>query len=194
MKQYTLKEAASVLGVSKSTIVRRIDQLPPEEISATTYRGHAATLLSEAALHRLALMLNASNSEDEANHNRVRNDSGESGSESIGAKDITSETDLVSLLRAELEAKNQQISDLSAALLKTQDALAAAQALHAATAEQLRLLSAPKEDDDQAAESDEPPAEHQEDPVTPAPEAPIVQEEHRPTLRERLRYLFTGAH
>ena len=50
---------------------------------------------------------------------------------------------IIDLLREELKAKDQQIADLAATVTKLTDSLTAAQALHAATAQQLQLLTSP---------------------------------------------------
>lgn len=201
--EYTIKQAAEALGKGKSTIRRMVDTLPPEQISATTYRGHAAILISQEGFDRLKIMLNAPELPHESNHEANRSDSSAPTIEPSEPKGPSGSTDdMTAFLRAQIEEKDRQIASLTDALAKAQEATQAAQALHAATAEQLRLLTAhaaqeapePPQDAEQPERGpDTTPAEEsaQEPPSAPT-EAPAPEITRRATFRERLRFLFRG--
>lgn len=201
--EYTIKQAAEALGRGKSTIRRMVDTLPPEQISATTYRGHAAILISQEGFDRLKIMLNAPELPHESNREANRSESSAPKSEPSEPKGPSGNTDdLTAFFRAQLEEKDRQIAALQTALDKAQEATQAAQALHAATAEQLRLLTAHAAQEAPEPPQDEPQPERatdttpsaesaQEAPSAPT-EAPAPEITRRATFRERLRYLFRG--
>ena len=155
MREYTIKQIAEITGKGKSTIRRLIDSLPPECISSGEYRGHASILVSEDGFKRIKFMLMTPESTSEAINEANTSDFNGSIIDSNAPKDTN---ELISELRSRIEAqdheiqvKNEQISRLTTALEKAQEATAAAQALHAATAEQLRLLTAHEEESTQKA-------------------------------------------
>lgn len=209
-KTYTIRELAAALGSSKSTIARLVrEHVDPENVSFGEYRGHAQKLINQAGFEQLKALLIAPNPQNEANQETIQSDSNAPASESSASKGFMGEErEIIALLRSQLEAKDRQISDLTAALTAAQEATRTAQALHAATAAELRRLTAaqdtppdPPEDPQQEREPgegndttprtvtaqesiQEAPAADQKD-QDPEPAAP-------PTLRDRLRYLFTG--
>lgn len=144
MKLYTIREAAEALGTNKTAIRRLMKQIPPEELSAGSYRGQPTILISQKGFETLVSLQAERQEEQEAQQEAERSDS---------EGNITDSSALISELRSrieaqdqEIQAKNEQISRLTTALEKAQEATAAAQALHAATAEQLRLLTAHEEE------------------------------------------------
>lgn len=166
MKWYTIREAAAILGVSKPTVRRLMEELPPEEISAGSYRGQPTILLSQKGLDMLQ-------EQRQADHEAQQE----------AQQSAPSDSELVQELRARIAAQerqiieqNEQIGRLTVALDKAQEATAAAQALHAATAEQLKLLAAAQEEGIDTTQEEEAQEE--------APRAP--------SFTARLRYLFTG--
>lgn len=201
--EYTIKQAAEALGKGKSTIRRMVDTLPPEQISATTYRGHAAILISQEGFDRLKIMLNAPELPRESNYEANRNDSSVPKSEPSEPKGPSGNTDeLTAFFRAQLEEKDRQIAALQTALDKAQEATQAAQALHAGTMAELRQLKEhiaqeapePPQDAEQPERGpDTTPAEESaQEPTTEPTEATAPEITRRATFRERLRYLFRG--
>ena len=167
MKWYTIREAAAILGVSKPTVRRLMEELPPEEISSGSYRGQPTILLSQKGLNTLL-------GQREADH-EAQNEAQE------GEKSENKDNELVQALKDRIKAQEDQITMLADALAKAQEATAAAQALHAATAEQLRLLTAAQ---DEQEGTDTTQKEEAQEEATSEPE--------RPSFAARLRYLFTG--
>lgn len=171
MKWYTIREAAAILDTSKTTVRRLMEELPPEEISAGSYRGQPTILLSQKGLDTLQ-------EQRQADHEAQQE----------AQQSAPSDSELVQELRARIAAQERQIIDqseqigrLTVALDKAQEATAAAQALHAATAEQLRLLTAAQEEQKAEEGAD---TTQEEKAQEEAPRAP--------SFAARLRYLFTG--
>ena len=170
MKWYTIREAAAILGVSKPTVRRLMEELPPEEISAGSYRGQPTILLSQKGLNVLL-------GQREADH-EAQNEAQE------GENSENKDNELVQALKDRIKAQEDQITMLADALARAQEATAAAQALHAATAEQLRLLTAAQEEQKAEEGTDTTQEEEAQEEATSEPE--------RPSFAARLRYLFTG--
>lgn len=213
---FTAAEAARCLGVSKATILRHMNELPQEEQAQGTYRGKPTRLVTEIGLVHLSMLIT------EAELNQATLDEVKQGapsaatSESSAAKyNEVNQGELMAELRAriaaqerEISMKNQQITSLTAALETAQQATAAAQALHAATAEQLRRLTAqaaPEPPQDEAeperATVTTPSGESAQEAASapteaPAPEITRATTQEAPPERasfaERLRFLFTG--
>lgn len=173
MKWYTIREAAAILGVSKPTVRRLMEALPPEDISSGSYRGQPTILLSQKGLNELL-------GQREADH-EAQNEAQE------GENSENKDNELVQALKDRIKAQEDQIIRLSDALEKAQEATAAAQALHAATAEQLKLLTSSRMAQDE---------QEDKEGIDTAQEQETQQEPHREaekaSLRERLRILFTG--
>ena len=211
---YTARQAAAALRVGKSTVLRNLDKLPPEMTAQGSYRGQPTKLVTLAGIQRLSMLLSVSQIDYAALNDAPRSVPSAQTSESSEAKQgAANQADLIAELRAriaaqekEITAKNEQISSLTEALAKAQDATATAQALHAATAEQLRLLTAardtqgeqepPTGTDTTPAEDDaqEPQEAHVEAGTANAeiPVATGTDTTARASLRDRLRYLFRG--
>lgn len=214
-RYFTAAEAARCLGVSKATILRHMNELPQEEQAQGSYRGKQTRLVSELGLVHLAILISEAEL-NQATLNEVKQGTlSAAKSESSAAKrNEVNQTELIAELRAriaaqeqEISVKNEQITSLTAALATAQRATAAAQALHAATAEQLRLLTAqaaPEPPQDRAEperatdtttsgeSAQEAASAHAE---APAPEITGSGQEappERASFAQRLRYLFTG--
>lgn len=207
---FTAAESARCLGVSKATVLRHMNELPPEEQAQGSYRGKPTRLVTEIGLVHLSILI----TEAELNHAALdevkQGTSSAAPSESSAAKrNEANQGELVAELRAriaaqekELTAKNDQITSLTVALAKAQEATHAAQALHAATAEQLRLLTARAAQEAPEPPQDEPQPERGPDTIPgaeSAQEAPSAPTEatapeitRRATFRERLWNLITG--
>lgn len=218
MKQlFTIREAAEITGTSKSTIRRYLEALqdagkiPPEGIAHEQRAGHTVILLSAATVEALKAAMNDSSTNQATvygtNHNAHQDAPDAPESDPRTAELLSELRARIAAQEREISAKNQQITSLSAALETAQQATAAAQALHAATAEQLRRLTAqaapePPQDEaepepptntttaaDEAQEAASAPTE------APAPEITGSGQEappERATLAQRLRFLFTG--
>lgn len=213
---FTAAEAARCLGVSKATVLRHMNELPPEEQAQGSYRGKPTRLVTEIGLVHLSILI----TEAELNHAALdevkQGASSAATSESSAAKrNEANQGELVAEQRAriaaqerEISVKNQQITSLTAALETAQQATAAAQALHAATAEQLRRLTAPEppeppQDEAQPGEGkDTTPSGESAQEAASAPTEAAAPEitrattqeapPERATLAQRLRFLFTG--
>lgn len=197
---YTIREAAEMTATSKSTVRRYLSRLPPEEIGQEIRAGHPVILLSEAAMDALRESMRAPSTDHGAHQSahQVAPDAPESGPRT---------DELVTELRAriaaqdrEIAVKNDQIASLTAALETAQKATAAAQALHAATAEQLRRLTAAQEAPESRQDESQPeqttdttPSKESNDEATSgATVAPETVTAKRATFGERLRFLFSG--
>ena len=205
---YTARQAAAALQVGKSTVLRNLDKLPPEMTAQGSYRGQPTKLVTLAGIQRLSMLLSVSQIDYAALNEAPRSTQSAQSSESSEAKQIeANQAELIVELRAriaaqekEITAKNEQISSLTEALAKAQDATATAQALHAATAEQLRTLTAAQEPPEAPQDKPQPEREPdttpsgesaQEAPSAPT-EAPAPEIHHKATFAERLRYFFKG--
>lgn len=216
MKWYSILEAAQITGSSKSTVRRYLAQLqdagelPAEGISHAQRAGHTVILLSQGTVDALkAAITNQTTDQttvDGASQNAHHDAPDAPWSDPRTEELIAELKDRVSALTVELAAKNEQLDRLSIALDRAQEATAAAQALHAATAEQLRLLTAardaqgeqepPTGTDTTPAEDDaqEPQEAHVEAGTANAeiPVATGTDTTARASLRDRLRFLFRG--
>lgn len=147
---FTAAEVARCLSVSKATVLRHMNELPPEEKAQGSYRGKPTYLVSEAGLVHLSILITEAQLNQATLDEVKQGTSSAATSESSAAKrNEVNQGDIVAELRAriaaqerEISVKNEQITSLTAALATAQQATAAAQALHAATAEQLRRLTA----------------------------------------------------
>lgn len=191
MKLYTIREAAEVLGTNKTAIRRLMKQIPPEEISTGSYRGQPTILISQKGFDMLVSLQGERQAEQEADHEANSSETSAPGSATSAAEGTgTGEASIIEMLRAELEAKNQQIIMLSASLERAQEATAAAQALHAATAEQLRLLTAGTREE-RSSEREGSPQEAEDSSRSAAGPASGVFPEGR-SFWQRLKYAFSG--
>ena len=206
MKQYTIREAAEALGVTKPTAARYARMLPEAETMQDSYRGQPRTLISEAGLNRIRTMLGEAQAQSEAQKEAQNQEERSTSSAKFTAssekkrKDATEE--LIAALQARITAQDSTISTLTAALAAAQDATAAAQALHAATAAELRKLTAAKDMQPGPPETPQEEREPGEGNDT-TPRTVTAQEGHQeprnadqtnqaPGLGQRLKYLFTG--
>lgn len=191
MKLYTIREAAEALGTNKTAIRRLMKQIPPEEISTGSYRGQPTILISQKGFDMLVSLQGERQAEQEADREAVPSESSAPGSETSAPGGTgAGEASIIAMLRAELEAKNQQIIMLSASLERAQEATAAAQALHAATAEQLRLLTAGTREE-RSSEREGPPQEADGSGGSAAGPTAEVFPEGR-SFWQRLKYAFSG--
>lgn len=212
MKWYSILEAAQITGSSKSTVRRYLAQLqdagelPADGISHAQRAGHTVILLSQGTVDALKAAITNQTTVDGASQDAHHDAPDAPRSDPRTEEFIAELKDRVSALTVELAAKNEQLDRLSIALDRAQEATAAAQALHAATAEQLRLLTAARD----AQGEQEPPTGT--DTTTAEDEAQEPQEAHveantanaeitvatgtdtttRASFRDRLRYLFRG--
>lgn len=210
MKQlFTIREAAEITGTSKSTIRRYLEALqdagkiPPEGIAHEQRAGHTVILLSAATVEALKAAMNDSSTNQSTvygtNHNTRQDEPDAPESDPRTAELLSELRSRIAAQEREISAKNQQITSLSAALETAQQATAAAQALHAATAEQLRRLTAqaaPEPPTDTTPAADEAQEAASAATVDAAPEITRATTQEAPperaTLAQRLRFLFTG--
>lgn len=192
MKYYTIREAAQALGVTKPTAARYARMLPAEETAQGEYRGQPQTLITEAGLTRMRSMFKELQAQSEAQNEAQKQAETSANSATFDAPSETKRKEdaerLISALEDRIKAQESTISTLTEALKAAQEATRAAQALHAATAEQLRLLTAAQE------EEPEPGQEQPEESRTEDAAAETENQEPAaaPTLGQRLRFLFTG--
>lgn len=214
---FTIREAAEITGTSKSTIRRYLEALqdagkiPPEGIAHEQRAGHTVILLSAATVEALKAAMNDSSTNQTTvygtNHNAHQDAPDAPGSDPRTAELLSELRARIAAQEREISVKNEQITSLTAALETAQKATAAAQALHAATAEQLRLLTAqaapeppqdraePEPPTDTTAAADEAQEAASAPTEAPAPEITGSGQEAAPeraSFRQRLRYLFTG--
>lgn len=200
MKWYSILEAAQITGSSKSTVRRYLAQLqdagelPAEGISHAQRAGHTVILLSEGTVDALkAAITNQTTDQttvDGASQN-AHHDAPDAPRSDPRTEELLAELkDRVSALTVELAAKNEQLDRLSIALDRAQEATAAAQALHAATAEQLRLLTAGT-GEERSSEREGSPQEAEESSGSTAGPASGVFPEDR-SFWQRLKYAFSG--
>lgn len=104
----SIREIAEELGISKQAVAKRVATLPPTEVTTDNQRRKLVTPEGVRILR-----------EATANRQPTNNQPGDN--------------QVVAILQAELEAKNRQIEDLTAALANMTETLKAAQALHAGT-------------------------------------------------------------
>lgn len=218
MKQlFTIREAAEITGTSKSTIRRYLEALqdagkiPPEGIAHEQRAGHTVILLSAATVEALKAAMNDSSTNQATvygtNHNAHQDAPDAPESDPRTAELLSELRARIAAQEREISVKNEQITSLTAALETAQQATAAAQALHAATAEQLRRLTAqaaPEPPQDRA--EPEPPTdttpsgESAQEAASAPTEAPAPEitgsgreaPPERATLAQRLRFLFRG--
>ena len=118
----TIKQIAGEIGVSKQAVQKRIAREPLHTKLAPYISIHGDTKyineLGESLIKTAFL---------------ARNKGEGMGMDIPTNKGIDTIDTLISMLQLELEAKNKQIEDLTAALLAAQQNAAAAQALHAGT-------------------------------------------------------------
>lgn len=212
MKQYTIREAAEALGVTKPTAARYARMLPAEETMQDSYRGQPRTLISEAGLNRIRTMLGEAQAQSEAQKEAQNQAERSASSVKFAAssekkrKDATEE--LIAALQARITAQESTISTLTTALERAQESLTTAQALHAATTAELRKLTAAQDAPPDPPETPQKEREPEDGTKTP-PITGNAQEGHQepqkadqtdqaqgeeppPTLRQRLKFLFTG--
>lgn len=218
MKQlFTIREAAEITGTSKSTIRRYLEALqdagkiPPEGIAHEQRAGHTVILLSAATVEALKAAMNDSSTNQATvygtNHNAHQDAPDAPESDPRTAELLSELRARIAAQEREISVKNEQITSLTAALETAQQATAAAQALHAATAEQLRRLTAqaapePPQDEAQPGEGKDttPSGESAQGAASAPTEAPAPEitgsgqeaPPERATLAQRLRFLFTG--
>ena len=107
----TIKQIADELQLSKQAIRKRINQLPPTEVSTS---ANGTILVSEAGVSKIKTSVN------------------QVGTNLPPTVDTQVDT-LVDALKNQLEVKDKQIERLTIALENTTASLHAAQALHAGT-------------------------------------------------------------
>ncbi len=213
MKWYSILEAAQITGSSKSTVRRYLAQLqdagelPADGISHAQRAGHTVILLSQATVDALEAAI-TNQTTDQTTVDGASQDAHHDAPDAPRSDPRTEELiaelkDRVSALTVELAAKNDQIDRLSVALDRAQEATHAAQLLHIATAEQLRLLTAaqsaqdaqeppPGPDTTPAADEAQEPQEATVEASTPTAEITSTDTTPRASFRARLRILFTG--
>ena len=192
-KWYSIREAAAILDTSKTTVRRLMEELPPEDISAGSYRGQPTILLSQKGLDTLQ-------GQRQAGHEAQQEAQQSAPSDSELIQELR---DRIAAQERQITEQNEQIGKLTIALDKAQEATHAAQLLHAATAEQLRLLTAAKSAQDAqepppgpdttpAADEAQEPQEATVEASTPTAEITGTNTTPRASFRDRLRILFTG--
>lgn len=107
---FTAAEVARCLSVSKATVLRHMNELPPEEKAQGSYRGKPTYLVSEAGLVHLSILIT------EAQLNQATLDEVKQGtlsaatSESSAAKrNEVNQGDIVAELRARIAAQDDEI-------------------------------------------------------------------------------------
>ena len=110
---FTAAEVARCLSVSKATVLRHMNELPPEEQAQGSYRGKPTRLVSEAGLVHLSILIT------EAQLNQATLDEVKQGtlsaatSESSAAKrNEVNQGDVVAELRARIAAQDDEIQFL----------------------------------------------------------------------------------
>lgn len=119
----TIKQISDEIGVSKQRVYRFIKSQKiksAQNIASTMYFDDATEAFVKAQFRQC----DAGGSTSDVNQSEAND---------IGV------LELVSVLKAELEIKNQQISELTKALLEAQQATSAAQALHAGAIKNLTV-------------------------------------------------------
>jgi AcrR family transcriptional regulator len=114
----TIKQIADELGVSKQRVYRHIRA---NHISEAHHK-RGVMWFDEAVEAAVARYFSDEGVSHEVHHDVLRTTSGDTVVDTV-----------VLMLQRELDAKNQQIADLTAALIGAQEAARAAQALHAGT-------------------------------------------------------------
>jgi len=118
----TIKQIADELGMNKQRVYRFIQRNRIKE----AYRDAQAMWYDDAAQARIA--------QEIGNIGADRSASNDADSASFDAENDAGDA-VVAILREQLSAKDRQIEELTAALSNVTNALNAAQALHAATAQ-----------------------------------------------------------
>jgi AcrR family transcriptional regulator len=121
----TIKQMADELGVDKLRVYRYIRK---QRISET-YREHRTEYYDETAEALIEEHFKAV-SQNEAYRERITDTFHERFTDT--GSDTVTDT-VISMLQRELDNKNRQIEELTAALISAQDTARAAQALHAGT-------------------------------------------------------------
>ena len=107
---FTAAEAAAILGVSKATILRNLDQLPQVEQAQGTYRNQPTRLVTEAGLMHLAVIISAASVNYELLNEAIHSESSESFTASSAAKrNEANQGDIVDELRARIRAQDDEI-------------------------------------------------------------------------------------
>lgn len=221
MKWYTIREAAEATGTSKSTVRRYLEALqdagriPAGGIEHEQRAGHSVILLSAATLELVKEATTVQSTVDGAHQDTHQDAPDAPRSDARTDELVDALKDRIRAQEDQLKVQADQITSLTDALTRSQDALAAAQALHAATAEQLRLLTAGAHPEDQVGQEDQeaagagdqtaagsgsergPAAEgvdggNQDAPPAAPSAAPEPEIPRKLSFRERLRILFTG--
>jgi len=124
----TIKQMAEELGVSKQKVYRYIRASGISESHQDSIQNHIAKHYDDVAEARIK----AHFFDDEVSHKANRE------AHQAASDDVVVDA-VIEMLQRELEVKNQQIADLTSALVAAQQTAAAAQALHAGTMKHLAV-------------------------------------------------------
>ena len=110
---FTAAEVARCLSVSKATVLRHMNELPPEEKAQGSYRGKPTRLVSEAGLVHLSILIT------EAQLNQATLDEVKQGTSSAATSETSAakrnevnQGDIVAELRARIAAQDDEIQFL----------------------------------------------------------------------------------
>lgn len=110
---FTAAEVARCLSVSKATVLRHMNELPPEEKAQGSYRGKPTYLVSEAGLVHLSILITEAQLNQATLDEVKQGTSSAATSESSAAKrNEVNQGDVVAELRARIAAQDDEIQFL----------------------------------------------------------------------------------
>lgn len=110
---FTAAEVARCLSVSKATVLRHMNELPPEERAQGSYRGKPTYLVSEAGLVHLSILITEAQLNQATLDEVKQGTSSAATSESSAAKrNEVDQGDIVAELRARIAAQDDEIQFL----------------------------------------------------------------------------------
>lgn len=110
---FTAAEVARCLSVSKATVLRHMNELPPEEKAQGSYRGKPTYLVSEAGLVHLSILITEAQLNQATLDEVKQGTSSAATSESSAAKrNEVNQGDIVAELRARIAAQDDEIQFL----------------------------------------------------------------------------------
>lgn len=109
---FTAAEAARCLGISKATVLRHMNELPPEERAQGSYRGKPTHLVTEIGLVHLSTLISDAVFNRDALNEVNRSVPSETISDaSIVKNNESNQGELIAELRARIADKDRQIAD-----------------------------------------------------------------------------------
>lgn len=197
---FTAAEVARCLSVSKATVLRHMNELPPEERAQGSYRGKPTYLVSEAGLVHLSILIT------EAQLNQATLDEVKQGTSSAATSETSAakrnevnQGDIVAELRARIAAQDDEIQFLREELKARRrelEALTTTNYLLLTAAQSAQDEGEPGEGVDTTPAADEAQEAASAPTEAPAPEITRATTQEAPperaTLAKRLRFLFTG--